>query len=514
MKSSCLFVAALSLLPTSGPAQSPNAPQAAAGTLLAGFDAAGAERDTRATMARGRIPGAQVVVVGPSGIVWRQAFGVADLETGRRMDFDTLLQIGSVTKIFTASILADMVARHEIGWSDTLAQVLPGVPMRADIARISLGELVSHTSRLPANPPNRVDVDGTWRPYSRAELSAALADSSFALGDAEWNYSNFGFAILGHVIERVSGKSYEEVVRERIFVPLGMNHSHLRLGDADEPRLASHYWPEDNPLRRRPRWRFGEIAGFGGIATTADDLSAFLAYQMNPASRPGILNARAISEMRTIRIMFPDWRIGVGRPWFERRDADGTLTVEHGGEVDGHSAMMMFSPGQNVGVVVLANMGQSAAEDIARPLLARIVAAARLQTSTRSQADRFYQSRQWADAEAAYASLSAGQADGEIWFRLGRARYELRDAAGARAALERAAALPRHPAHAFLYLAAIAAQQLRIDDAFAALGSALESGNPLQLIVSRREFNILKGDPRWQSLLNGARPPAQARPSN
>jgi D-alanyl-D-alanine-carboxypeptidase/D-alanyl-D-alanine-endopeptidase len=379
--------AALTLPANPAPAQ-PRGATPAAAIDPAAFDATAAERDSLAVMARGRIPGAQAVVVSTEGVVWRRTFGLADREAGLPMTFDTLVQAGSVTKVFTASILADMVSRGELSWSDTLAQVLPGVPMRKDVGTISLAELVSHTGGLPANPPNRIDVDGVWRPYSKAELYAALNDNSFAVG-GDWNYSNFGFAILGHVIEMISGKNYETVLRERIFGPLGMRHTQIVIAARDEAKLAIHYWPEDTPLRPRPRWRFGEIAGFGGITTNADDLAIFLRYQMNPAGWPTVLNARAVAGLRTIRILFPDWRVGVGRPWFERRDADGTVTVEHGGEVDGHSAMMMFSPAQGVGVAVLANMGQSAAEDIARPLLSRAVAAARARAPPKEKPHRF-----------------------------------------------------------------------------------------------------------------------------
>ncbi len=347
--------------------------------LAKSFDEAAARAELKAAMKRERIPGFQAVVMAKDGEVWRAADGLADIERKRPMTAHTRIQIGSVTKAFTASLVADLVASGKLHWSDTLGKLFPDIRMNSDIAAISLADLASHTSRLPKDPPNRVDVDGTWRSYTRAELYAALRDPSLKLVEQDWNYSNFGFAILGHVVERAAGKPYELVLRERILNPLAMTSTSVEISPEQEAALAVHYWPEDKPVRARPRWRFGDIAGFGGITSTADDIAKFLAYQLNPRAFPSVLDPRATIAMRATRFMFPDWSVGFGRPWIERREDDGTLVIEHGGEVDGHSAMIMFAPSLGVGVVATANLGQDGAEAIAKPLFARALAAARAQ---------------------------------------------------------------------------------------------------------------------------------------
>ena len=488
-------------------------------SLTSSFDPDEAKRDVLAIMTRRRIPGAQVVVVTPGEVIWREAFGLADLETRQPMTFNTPLQVGSITKVFTATILADMVAKDEIAWSDTLGELLPGVAIRSEVSQMTVGEIASHTARLPLNPPNRVDVGGTWRPYSRAELYAALADQKFSLVTQGWNYSNFGFAILGHVIEISTGKSYGTVLQDRVLKPLQMDESQMAVSAAGESGLATHYWPEDKPLRARPPWVFGEVAAFGGLTSTADDIAKFLQYQMKPAAQPSVLDAEAIFDMRTVRAILPDWRLAVGRPWFERRAADGTLTIEHGGEVDGHSAIIIFSPSRSVGVVVLANIGQTGAEEIALPVLSRALAAARLRNSTRDEAMQFFDRREWAEAEAALAAyLATIPLDGEAWYRLGRARYEMRDLAGAQAALDRSRILPAAPAAAHLYAGAVAALQNRADDAFTALERGVDAGLSDPASLHLAEFRSLRTDARWRSLLGRmtAAPPiaAPARTSN
>lgn len=359
------------------PASAQPAPPTSA--MSAQFDRAGALAEVKAVMERERVPGVQAVVLARDGEIWRFEQGLADVERKRPMTAGTPVQIGSVTKVFTGSLIADLVAQGKLAWSDRLGTILAGVPMRPEVGRITISELMSHTSRLPKDPPNRVDVDGVWRPYTRAELHAALNDPALELVEPEWNYSNFGFAILGHVVERVSGKPYEQVLRERVLSPLNMVSTSIALTPAREAALAVHYWPEDDPLQPRPRWRFGDIAGFGGITSTAGDLAKFLAYQMSPRKSPQVLDPDAMIGMRPVRFLFPDWSVGFARPWIVRRDAEGTVIIEHGGEVDGHSAKIMFTPTHGVGVAVTANLGQDGAEEVANALFERAVALARTQ---------------------------------------------------------------------------------------------------------------------------------------
>ena len=450
-----------------------------------------------------RVPGAQVVAISRDGLVWSSVAGFADAERKRPMRADTPVQIGSVTKVFTASLVADLVAQEHLNWSDTLGKLLPDLSLRPEIAGISLSELASHTSRLPKDPPNRVDIDGVWRAYTRAELHAALADPALELVEPDWNYSNFGFAILGHIVERSAGKPFEQVLRERILAPLDMESTSIALSPERAEALAVHYWPEDDPLRPRTRWMFGDIAGFGGITSTAADLSRFLAYQMNPRSSPNLLNADAVIAMRAVRFVFPDWRLGFGRPWIERRQADGTIVIEHGGEVDGHSAIIMFSPAQGVGVAATANLGQSGAEEVAKPIFARLLALARSRPKTREQAMGYYHSAQWGDAEAAFAGVAAQSPDdGDAWFRLGRARVEVKDWAGARTALQRAISLPEPSRNAFYYLAIIAANEGQATEAVGFLRRGLDAGlNRSDL--SGPEFRALKSNASFADLITG-----------
>ncbi|GFE83494.1 hypothetical protein GCM10011487_54940 [Steroidobacter agaridevorans] len=438
----------------------------------------------------------------PDGAIWERSFGLRDLASSLPMTSDTLIQVGSVTKIFTASLIADLVAERSIKWSDSLVARLPGVSIRPDLADITLDELATHTARLPPNPPNRVDVDGVMQPYSVAALYASLSNPDVRRVEPGRTYSNWGYALLGHVVEKAAGQRFEDVLRERIFEPLGMSHSKIDLSPADERRLAVHYWPEDEPRIPRPRWVFGEVAGFGGITSTAGDLAKFLRYQIEPESRGEVLDAAGMQSLRAVRTLGSSWQAGGGRGWLVIRDPDGTITLEHSGEVDGHSSYIGFSPDTDVGVAVAANLGGSSAREIALPLLARIVAQARqLQPMNREVAMSLARKRQWADAEVALVKVvTAMPGDDEAWHQLGVARYELHDVPGAEAALLQAAKNGASPASSTFMLAVIAAAQGRIDTAFERLDRALRSSGA-KLDLDRAELRILQSDRRWMRIV-------------
>jgi CubicO group peptidase (beta-lactamase class C family) len=462
--------------------------------------------DVAAVIADRNIPGAQVAIVMPDGAILERSFGVRDLASSAPMTSDTLVQVGSVTKIFTASLVADLVAQGTVKWSDSLAQRLPGVVIRPDLAGITLDELVTHTARLPANPPNRVDVEGIMQPYSAAQLYASLSDPAVKRVQPGRTYSNWGYALLGHVVEKATGKRFEEVLNERIFGPLGMANSKIALSAADERRLAVHYWPEDTPPVPRPRWVFGEVAGFGGITSTAGDLAKFLRYQIRPEGRADVLDADGIQSLRAVRTLGSSWQAGGGRGWLVVRDADGTITIEHSGEVDGHSSYIGFSPDSGVGVAVAANLGGSTAREIALPLLTRAVVQARKsQPANREKAMALAKKRQWADAEAALVNvITAVPGDGEAWHQLGLARYELRDLPGAEAALLQAAKKADNSASSMFMLAVIAASQGRTDIAFERLDRAV-AGADDDLRFDRAELRILQSDLRWAKILQKTR---------
>jgi CubicO group peptidase (beta-lactamase class C family) len=333
-----------------------------------------------------------------------------------------------------------------------------------------------------------------------------LIDPEVKRGAPGRTYSNWGFALLGHVVEQGVSKRFEDVLRERIFAPLEMSNSKLALSPADEGRLAVHYRPEDKPRIARPHWIFGEVAGFGGMTSTAGDLAKFLRYQIRPEQRGDMLDAAEIQALRAARTVGASWQAGSARGWIVIRESDGTIVIEKDGEVDGHSSYMGFSPENNVGVAVAANLGGSSSRAIALPLLKRVVAEARqLHPTNKETAMTLVRKRQWADAEVALVKVvAAAPGDGEAWHQLGVTRYELNDLPGAEVAWSRAAKKQESPASSMFMLAVIAASQGRIDLAFERLNRALAVPEQIHAVafdMDRTELRILRSDRRWPKIL-------------
>jgi D-alanyl-D-alanine carboxypeptidase len=373
------------------------------------------------------VPGATVGIVGPDGLLAVQAFGVADRERRIAATPQTIYQIGSVTKVFTATLLVKLVENGTLRLDDRVGKWLPSDAVPDDA--MTLRHLVTHTAGLPHDPVNRVDQDGVMQPYSRQDLLTGLRATVLqSPPGTRWSYSNLGFALLGYLMERATGQTYEALVRRYISAPLAMHAT--AIAPIDESGLAIHYWPEDNPRRQRPRWRFGEVAAFGGLTSTVPDLSLFVALHLRTLEdeRPP-LSGLAIARMQTPQTVFGAWDRGMGIGWMMLRQPDGTVAVHHGGEVDGHSSFIKLSPANRVGVIVLSNLGGATAGDLGDRVFASVLEQTRRQNvMTRAEAFAAFFRGEWADAAAGLEKIARGTADEVV-----RSRYETaRERAGRR----------------------------------------------------------------------------------
>ncbi|MEO5820631.1 MAG: serine hydrolase domain-containing protein, partial [Vicinamibacteraceae bacterium] len=211
---------------------------------------------------------------------------------------DTLFEIGSITKVFTALLLADMVERGEVAFDDPVSRLLPRLTLPTRDGRaITLADLTTHTSGLPRLPSN-LDVgalDNPYATYRAPDLHAFLA--SYALTRApgsQWEYSNLGVGLLGHALAVKAGTTYQDLVRRRVFGPLGMRDTTITLSAAQRQRMATAH---DGALHPVSWWDFDALAGAGAIRSTASDMLTFAAAAMGGDSP---LKA-AFARMTTLR---------------------------------------------------------------------------------------------------------------------------------------------------------------------------------------------------------------------
>src|SRR5437762_5105440 len=189
---------------------------------------------------------------------------------GAPLDGDTVFEIGSVTKVFTSSLLADMVRRGEVKLEDSISKYLPAsvrLPSRNG-KEITLLDLATQTSALPRLPGNLAPQDPQYpyAGYTVEQLYVFLSHYTLTRDIGEkYEYSNLGVGLLGHVLARKAGMSYEELVTKRILEPLGMKDTAITLSASMRARLAPGHDAGGAPV---PTWDLPVLAGAGALRST------------------------------------------------------------------------------------------------------------------------------------------------------------------------------------------------------------------------------------------------------
>lgn len=206
------------------------------------------------------------------------AAGQFGAEDDRQVDGTTVFEIGSITKVMTALLLADMALKGEVRLDDPVVKYLPAgtrVPERGD-GQITLRDLATHTSGLPRMPGNFAPADpaNPYADYGVEQLYDFLASYQLPreIG-AEFEYSNLGAALLGHALTLRAGQDYETMLTERVLTPLGMTETVIALSPALADRLAPGH---DQGLRPAGNWDLMLFAPAGGLRSTARDMLKFV----------------------------------------------------------------------------------------------------------------------------------------------------------------------------------------------------------------------------------------------
>lgn len=262
---------------------------------------------------------------------------------------ETVYEIGSISKAFTGVLLADASLRNQLNLDATVAESLPpGAPQPAASEHpITLSNLSTHTSGLPRLPYNLKATDPA-NPY--ANFTAADAYDFFAKfkpsrKPGKYEYSNFAVGLLGQLLADRAGKSYEELMLERICEPLGMAETRITLTPPLTARLAPPY---NADLQRVKNWDFQAFAGAGGIRSTPRDMLKFAAAMLANDDREVTQAFHLSGESR--ETIPGDQSIGLG--WHIARDQD---TRWHNGQTGGYSSYAASLPKHDVAVALLCN---------------------------------------------------------------------------------------------------------------------------------------------------------------
>lgn len=281
----------------------------------------------------------------------------ATARPGAPPDPHTVFQIGSITKVFTSLLLADLVLAGRVALDQPVADFFPEISIPSHGRPISLLDLATHTSGLPRVPRRVIrrslrHLDNPYAHVTADDLETALRDVHLRREPGtKVHYSNFGAAALGQALGRALGKPYDALVVDRICEPLGMSETMVNLPPALETRRAQGHSRHGKPV---PDWEMPALPGMGALHSTTTDMTTLLRAQLDPASTP-------LAE--TIRMTHVE-RAGKGRlvaclGWFRSPIGDRDLSmVWHNGGTGGTFSFAGFVPEWQSAVVVFANSGR------------------------------------------------------------------------------------------------------------------------------------------------------------
>ena len=267
------------------------------------------------------------------------------------IDENTLFEIGSVTKVFTTMILADMVEKGEVNLNDPIEKFLPeDVSTPSKNGRtITLFDLATHSSGLPRMPDGFpiTDMDEQFQ-FDREEMYDSLSkvELSREIG-SQYEYSNFGFSLLGHILSLQAGQSYEELLQERVLDKFGMDSTCVKQCDDLRDRFANPHFLgfAANELNLSE-----DMVGAGEIRSSGKDMLSFLSYVMGLEDS----DLRSSFELTQKVNRQIDDTLSIGLAW-HMLQKDDRMIVWHNGATNGFASFVGFDPESNQGVVVLTN---------------------------------------------------------------------------------------------------------------------------------------------------------------
>lgn len=285
-------------------------------------------------------------------------YGETSRTNGRLPTDSTRYEIGSISKTFTATLLADMVRRKRVGLDDPVNRYLPdSIPvLQRDGATVTLRMLANHTSGLPRLPGNLDDVgslpDNPYQAYDDKALFACLKTVSLVSKPGTvYQYSNLGTGLLGTTLARVAGKPYGQLLNSVIAEPLAMTQTTLSLLPIDRSQLAEGYDETGQPT---PNWDFQALAGAGGIRSSVHDLLIYVQAELSKSP------ARLGTTMQlTQQITFQDKQTRVGLGWHQTAAKTGWW---HNGGTGGYASFARFDPTAQTALVILSNTAVSVDE--------------------------------------------------------------------------------------------------------------------------------------------------------
>lgn len=338
------------------------APDAAQPHLAAALAAKG-KSEVEPLLAAKQLVGLVIGAARGEEVAWA-GFGTPELGTGAPVDERTMFEIGSVTKVFTAILLAEMAAQGEVALSDPIEKFMPAgvaAPTRAGRS-ITLLDLALHRSSLPRIPPRTILAalvsDDPYANFSAERLYDFVGGYSPSRDiGSEYEYSNLGYGLLGQLLARRADTDYGSLLDKRVLRPLGLENTTISLPGDQAARVAKPYLSGGKPAHN---WNLAAMAPAGALWSSARDMLRFIQANLAP---PETDLYKAMAECRAARAPTGIDGLSMGLGWhiLERKGAQALAKegrepiIWHNGGTGGYRSFVGLIPARRVGVVVLAN---------------------------------------------------------------------------------------------------------------------------------------------------------------
>ena len=315
-------------------------------------------------------PGASALVVRNGKVLLRKGYGMADLELGVPVRPEMVFELGSVTKQFTATAILMLQERGKLSVQDEITKYLPDFPTHGQ--KITIEHLLTHVSGIPSYT-GLPEWPAKWREdLTVDQLIGLFKDKPLEFNPGtRWAYDNSGYVLLGAIIEKVSGKTYEDFVEQEIFAPLGMKHTFYNHNEELVPGRVQGYEKEGDGYRRARYLSMTHPYAAGSLISSVDDLWIW---------EQGLSSGKLIRQASLDRMFTPakltsgiNTHYAYGWNTFEY---GGHKVIEHGGGIFGFLTHVTRVPDEHLYVAVLSNSTSTNPEELGLRIAAKATGAA------------------------------------------------------------------------------------------------------------------------------------------
>jgi CubicO group peptidase (beta-lactamase class C family) len=297
-------------------------------------------------------PGVAVLVSKDGKIVYKKAFGYADVEKKVKVSTETKFRIGSITKQFTAAAILKLQEENRLQVTDKLSKYFPDFP-RAE--EVTVHHLLTHTSGIHSYTGKNEFIEKVVKPVTNEELLNFFKNDPYDFNPGEEaRYNNSGYFLLGYIIEKVSGKSYGQYLKDTFFGPLGMKNTGVHASALALKNEAKGHMNSGGKYEKAPNWDMSWAGGAGALYSTVDDLHTWNEALFNGKVLGDKSLAAALTPVKLNNGSTPPgFEYGYGLALGTYRDLP---IVQHGGGLHGFISQLTRFPDNKLTVAILTNI--------------------------------------------------------------------------------------------------------------------------------------------------------------